>query len=94
MKKLNLNSIVKVKLTPKGAEIYYHRFDNLNKQLRLNNKEEIGQQMPKIDNDGFTDFVLWQLFELYGNHIGMGKENVFSDVSIYIDDSDICEANL
>jgi len=32
MKKLNMNSMIKVKLTPFGADIFYHQYDELNKK--------------------------------------------------------------
>ena len=32
MKKLNMNSTIKVKLTPFGTDIFYHQFDELNKK--------------------------------------------------------------
>ena len=31
MKKLNLNCIIKVKLTDYGKDIFYHQYDELNK---------------------------------------------------------------
>lgn len=31
MKKLDLNSLIRVKLTDYGKDIYYHRFDEVNK---------------------------------------------------------------
>ena len=61
--KINLNEIVKVKLTPYGAEIYYKQFDELNKQR---GREICKPQMPRIDKDGYTEFQLWHFIELYG----------------------------
>lgn len=77
--KINLNEIVKVKLTPLGAEIYYKQFDELNKEC---GREICKPQMPQIDKDGYTEFQLWNFIELYGEHIGMCKPNVIEPLDI------------
>ena len=77
--KINLNEIVKVKLTPLGAEIYYKQFDELNKKC---GREICKPQMPRIDKDGYTEFQLWHFIELYGEHIGMCKPNVIEPLDI------------
>lgn len=77
--KINLNEIVKVKLTPYGAEIYYKQFDEVNKQY---GKEICKPHMPRIDKDGYTEFQLWHFIELYGQHIGMCKQNVIEPLDI------------
>ena len=77
--KINLNEIIKVKLTPLGAEIYYKQFDELNKQC---GREICKPQMPRIDKDGYTEFQLWHFMELYGAHIGMCKPNVIEPLDI------------
>ena len=91
MKKLNFNDRVKVKLTPLGAEIYYHQFDEVNKRITLRGGEKIEPHMPQVDKDGFTEFVLWQFIELYGEYISLGSPNVVSDVNFYISDDDLKE---
>ena len=77
--KINLNEIVKVKLTPLGAEIYYKQFDDVNKHC---GREICKPQMPRIDKDGYTEFQLWHFMELYGEHIGMCKLNVIEPLDI------------
>lgn len=79
MQKINLNEIIKVKLTPYGAEIYYKQFDELNKQR---GREICKPKMPRIDKDGYTEFQLWHFIELYGQHIGMCKPNVIEPLEI------------
>ena len=79
IQKINLNEIVKVKLTPYGAEIYYKQFDELNKQY---GREICKPHMPRIDKDGYTEFQLWHFIELYGQHIGMCKPNVIEPLDI------------
>ncbi len=91
MKKLNLNDKVKVKLTPLGADIYYHQFDDVNEKIKLVCGNTLEPHMPKIDKDGFTEFQLWRFIELYGEHIGIGSPNVISDIFLYISDDDLEE---
>ena len=88
--KINLNEIVKVKLTPYGAEIYYKQFDELNKQR---GREICKPHMPRIDKDGYTEFQLWHFIELYGEHIGMCKPNVIEPLEIVYCGNDKCHSD-
>ena len=88
--KINLNEMVKVKLTPLGAEIYYKQFDKLNKEC---GREICKPQMPKIDKDGYTEFQLWHFIELYGEHIGMCKPNVIEPLDIVYCGSGKCHSD-
>lgn len=81
--KINLNHQIKVKLTPLGAEIYYHQYDQLNKTIKARGGTQLEPQMPQIDKDGYTKFTLWHFMELYGQHIGMCKPNVIEPLNIY-----------
>lgn len=56
--KINLNDRIKVKLTPLGAEIYYHQCDDVNKKIKENCGKEFEPIMPQIDKDGYTEFQL------------------------------------
>lgn len=75
IRKINLNEIIKVKLTPYGAEIYYKQFDELNKQR---GREICKPHMPRIDKDGYTEFQLWHFMELYGAHIRNASQMLLS----------------
>ncbi len=80
-----------MKLTPLGADIYYHQFDEVSKKIELVNGRPLEPRMPKIDKDGFTEFQLWHFIELYGKHIHIGSPDVISDISFYISDDDLEE---
>lgn len=82
--KINLNDRVKVKLTPLGAEIYYHQYDEVNKQIKENGGMELEPIMPQIDKDGYTEFQLHHFISLYGEHIGMCKPNVIEPLDIIV----------
>ena len=90
IQKINLNEIIKVKLTPYGAEIYYKQFDELNKQR---GREICKPHMPRIDKDGYTEFQLWHFMELYGEHIGMCKPNVIEPLDIVYCGNDKCHSD-
>lgn len=75
--RINLNNTIKVKLTDLGKEIYYHQFDDC---IRAGAK--ITPHFPNVDDDGYTDFQLWQFIELYGTHIGVTKPNVIEPIEI------------
>ena len=87
--KLNLNDQVKFKLTDRGKDIYFHQYDDLNEYLKQKKgKKHFSQQMPKVDNDGYTKMQLWAFMELYGNHIGITKPNVIEPLNLYFEPSD------
>ena len=77
--KINLNDRIKVKLTPLGAEIYYHMFDDTNKKAK---KTIIEPHLPKVDEKGYTEFTLWGFIDTYGQYIGVSKPNVIDPIDI------------
>lgn len=76
---INLNEVVKVKLTDYGKEIYYHRFDKVNE---LAGREVCKPSFPKADADGYSRFQLWDFIHLYGSYIGMAQKNVIEPLEI------------
>ena len=90
IQKITLNETIKVKLTPYGAEIYYKQFDEFNKRC---GKEICKPHMPRIDKDGYTEFQLWHFIELYGQHIGMCKQNVIEPLEIVYCRNDKCHSD-
>ena len=77
--RINLNEVVKVKLTDLGKEIYYHQFDKLNQRLGSIICEP---SFPIEDAEGYTTFKLWHFIELYGEHFGIAKPNVIEPLEI------------
>ena len=67
--KVNLNEPVKFKLTDKGKDIYYHRFDELNDRAGY---EMIKPSYPKEDKDDYTTMQLWSFMNLYGPYMKLG----------------------
>ena len=91
MKKLNMNSIVRVRLNDLGKEIYYHRYDDCNEWLKSRGAPQIGCDFPDVDEGGFSEFQLWDFMSIFGPHIGMGKKEFWTDFNLYIDDEDLDE---
>ena len=81
--KINLNDRVKVKLTPLGAEIYYHQYDEIKGDYPKIEKY-LTSKLPRVDNEGYTEFQLHHFIELYGGYIGMSKKNVIEPLDIIV----------
>ena len=88
MKKLNLNCIIKVKLTDYGKDIFYHQYDELNK---ASGRTIIKPQFPDVDSEGFSQFQLWNFMNLYGKHMMLTMPEVIKPLNIYIEDEDLDE---
>ena len=87
--KVNLNDYVNFKLTDRGKDIYFHQYDDLNEYLKQKTGQKpFSQQMPEVDNDGYTKMQLWAFIELYGKHIGMTKPNVIEPLNLYFEASE------
>jgi hypothetical protein len=71
---VNANEQVKVKLTDKGKDIFYHQYDETNKSY---GREVIKPYFHEVDKDGYTKFVLWELMRIYGQHLSNGCDIPF-----------------
>lgn len=91
MKSINLNDIIKVKLTQKGVDIFYHQHDELNKWLTAMKALPLKPHMPEIDAEGYTEFQLWKFMNIYGQHIEMGMDQVIKPLNIYLKDEDVID---
>ena len=88
MKTLNLNDIIKVKLTDAGMDIYYHHWDEFNARC---GQEIIKPSYPIVDEDGFVKFQLWYFMEIYGRHMSLTSPQFIEDNNIYIYEKDLRE---
>ena len=77
--KINLNELVKVKLTDLGKDIYYHQYDELNARL---GRVIYEPTFPEEDDKGYTYFQLWNFIEIYSKYIGISKPNVIEPLEI------------
>lgn len=77
--KINLNDFIKVKLTETGKDIFNHRFDELNEKL----KKQAYKNMPlKEDENGYTEFQLWDFMQIYGSHMYFAGPTVIDPFEI------------
>jgi len=77
--RINLNEPIKVKLTQLGKDIYYHRFDSLNRAI---GEDICKPSYPVEDEDGYTEFQLWYFMNLYGDFIDVGSSDVIDPIEI------------
>jgi len=87
--KINLNHIIKVKLTDLGNKIYedYLRsqYGSLSDYLGLSKI-----RLKKIeDQDGYIHFQLWEFMSIFGEHFYVGSEAVTEDNEIIVSDDTI-----
>lgn len=64
----NLNLGIKVKLSDKGKDIFYHQYDDL-----IASGFDITPYFPEEDEDGYTKFQIWRFIELYGKYLTVGS---------------------
>ena len=80
---INLNDRVKVKLTDWGKDVYRSAYFNLNKVL-CRQIFTAKQAEPKVDNEGYTAFQLWDFINLFGNYMGMCEPNVIEPLDLVV----------
>lgn len=89
MKKLNLNCIIKVKLTDYGKDAFYHQYDELNRHIIKSGGTPIKPRFPDVDSEGYSKFQLWDFMHIYGKHMMLAAPNVIEPLDIYINDDDL-----
>lgn len=82
MTRINLNEVIKVKLTDRGKYIYFHRYDDLN---RCWGRTMIEPSYPAEDEEGYSAFQLWNFMNIYGPHMGLNSESVISPLEMVYD---------
>lgn len=80
--KLNLNEVVKVRLTDLGRDIFYHQYDKINQRY---GKIICSPILPEEDEAGYVKFQLWHFMSIYGDYMGMAKPNVIEPIEIIYD---------
>ena len=68
----NINDFVKVKLTEKGKYIYYHQFDDINQNIQKIGGKPLNPIELKYDDEGYTEFQMWHLMEIFGKYLFNG----------------------
>lgn len=78
--RINLNEIVKFKLSERGKEIYRHRYDKYG--LFGYNRE------PILDDDGYMSMQLWTFMQIFGEHMTLGMSEVLNPLEIIYEESE------
>jgi len=76
---VNINEMVKVKLSDKGREIHRKNYEELFKGSSFSHE----YREPKTDEEGFSEFQLHEIMNEFGSHIIMGRELPFETEIIF-----------
>lgn len=76
-KEFNINEYVYVKLTDYGKEILRERRERFNEVLISKGIEPFTTDFIKVDEDGFTQFQLWELMNIFGNFMNVSSKLPF-----------------
>lgn len=83
--KFNMNDIVRVKLTDHGRRLHREYHDNL--FANYLSARPIKYKPIKEDNNGWSEWQLWNLMSIFGKHIYMGCKSVFeTNIELVVDD--------
>lgn len=86
MKTLNINTMVRIKLTDTGIKKLKKNYEKLRAQFPV--MDEFTP--PKTDKDGYCKMELWEFMNEFGDILFNGSEydSPFEDNAILIDDND------
>ena len=76
--KVNLNQVVKVKLTEYGVSVLKEQHDELNAWIKLRGGKSLGEFELRLDEDGYYSTQIWMLMSKFGHAMRMGNENPFN----------------
>lgn len=76
--KINLNDMVKFKLTDRGKDIWRHRYDDIFRNRSINWEPT----MPKVDEDGYTTCQLHDFMWTFGKYMTVGMKNVIEPIDL------------
>lgn len=92
---VNLDDSIKVKLTTRGKDIYYHRNDedipdSILKLERFGGGDArfsnlLPRQMPEVDEDGYSKLSFLEFMRLYGDVPDADLDPLFEDKTIIIE---------
>lgn len=91
MKEFTINDYVKVKLNDKGYKILEEFYDTL---LQKSNEKGTllpenfydGCKKPETDEEGYAEFTIWFLIQVFGQYIKPGSKTPFEPVFLIKED--------
>ena len=80
---ISLNDRIRVRLTSAGLLVYRKRLSDVN---RLAGREVFSEKAmsPDVDEDGCSEFSLWDFMNTFGPYIGPGMENVIEPIELEV----------
>lgn len=84
-KTLNTNDYVKVKLTSDGIKLLKSQYNEMLKQMPSLARKSMGPfEEPKTDEEGYSEFQLWELMHHFGEYMYNGNPNppFFNNIKI------------
>lgn len=91
MKEINFNAAVKVKLTDFGVAILKNRHEEIKKAYESAIPDYMNEFTINIDENGYTEFRLWELAQIFGPYLGIGENNVPFDNDVCIYEKDLTD---
>lgn len=91
MKKLNINESVWVKLTEEGTRNLKLHYDKIKEGLPPRAKLAYKPPKRKTDEEGYTEFQLWELANIFGEQMYNGNQNQSIESTIKIDEKSLGE---
>ncbi|MNL03782.1 hypothetical protein D3C87_1243300 [compost metagenome] len=76
--KVNINEIVKVRLTKRGMDVLRARHEELNDTIKARGGKELEEFNQKIDEDGYSKFQMWDLMNTFGIYMFAGTDLPFA----------------
>lgn len=86
MKKININSSVKVKLTDFGKRM--DEKDHIEFWMSIGKLDSHPYKPPEEDDDGYCEFQLWELMDRFGKYCEWDEDLPF-DIDILIHEGDL-----
>jgi len=74
--KINLNDRIKVKLTVKGIKAYIDHMNEPNERAKIGRPIKTKWLLPSIDDEGYTQFQLWEFINIFGHYFYLGNNDV------------------
>jgi hypothetical protein len=89
MKSFSINTNVKIRLTKFGKELHKKQWEDFwNSHGKL---DKFPYEPPKEDENGYCEFIMWDLMNKFGSYCVLGCELPFETV-ILIEDNDLKDA--
>lgn len=81
--KVNLNDMVKVKLTKAGIQVLAKQHQEMVYLHYIQGGKYLDSFTLRLDEEGYYTTQLWMLLDRFSEHMGLAKETVFENNDLY-----------